>query len=112
LNTYFLHFVVAVGSVRYSEWPCTIAPLFQTTTELRQKYSEYLDQHGYNQSILSTSAFDAIWAAAKALNASIERLQPNETIDQFTYDNNRMTKIFFNSLTNLQFEGASVSYDR
>ena len=83
--------------------------LFQTTSELRRKYSEYLDHHGYEQSLLSTTAFDAIWVAAKTLNASIERLQPNETIDQFSYDNSRMTKIFFDSLTKLQFEGASVS---
>ena len=83
--------------------------LFQTTSELRRKYSEYLDHHGYEQSVLSTGAFDAIWVAAKTLNASIERLQPNETIDQFSYDNSRMTKIFFDSLTKLQFEGASVS---
>ncbi|KAI0240075.1 Gamma-aminobutyric acid type B receptor subunit 1 [Lamellibrachia satsuma] len=84
-----------------------------TTSELRRKYSEYLDHHGYEQSLLSTTAFDAIWVAAKTLNASIERLQPNETIDQFSYDNSRMTKIFFDSLTKLQFEGASghISFD-
>ncbi|KAI0219795.1 Gamma-aminobutyric acid type B receptor subunit 1 [Lamellibrachia satsuma] len=84
-----------------------------TTSELRRKYSEYLDHHGYEQSLLSTTAFDAIWVAAKTLNASMERLQPNETIDQFSYDNSRMTKIFFDSLTKLQFEGASghISFD-
>ncbi|KAI0222008.1 Gamma-aminobutyric acid type B receptor subunit 2 [Lamellibrachia satsuma] len=84
-----------------------------TTSELRRKYSEYLDNHGYEKSVLSTGAFDAIWVAAKTLNASIERLQPNETIDQFSYDNLRMTKIFFDSLTKLQFEGASghISFD-
>ncbi|KAI0230313.1 Gamma-aminobutyric acid type B receptor subunit 2 [Lamellibrachia satsuma] len=84
-----------------------------TTSELRRKYSEYLDHHGYEQSDLFTGAFDAIWVAAKTLNASIERLQPSETIDQFSYDNSRMAKIFFDLLTKLKFEGASghISFD-
>ncbi|KAI0222007.1 hypothetical protein LSAT2_026749 [Lamellibrachia satsuma] len=82
-----------------------------TTNQLRQKFSEYLDHSGYEQSVLSTRAFDAIWVAAKTLNASIERLQPNEAIDQFSYDNSSMTKIFFDSLTKLKFEGASPVRD-
>ena len=92
---------------------CTLRlyiPCFQTTTELRSKYSTYLDNNGYIQSPMKTNGFDAIWAAAKALNASIEHLYPNETLDQFSYGNERMARLLFASLTKLQFEGASVCY--
>ncbi len=82
--------------------------VFQTTTELRQKYSEYLDIHGFEKSHLFANAFDAIWAAAKTLNASLDRLHPNETIDQFSYDNERMARILYDSLLKLKFQGASV----
>ena len=92
---------------------CTLRlniPCFQTTTELRSKYSKYLDINGYKQSPMKTNGFDAIWAAAKALNASIEHLYPNETLDQFSYGNERMARLLFDSLTKLQFEGASVRF--
>ena len=87
-----------------------IGHVFQTPNQLSEKYFEYLDNRGYERSNFSPKAFDAIWTAAKSLTASIDRLQPNETLDQFSYDNEIMTKIFFDSLTRLQFEGASVSY--
>ena len=83
---------------------------FQTTNQLRQRYSDYLDVNGYTQSPLKTNAFDAVWAASKALHASIDGLQPNETLDQFSYDNERMAKLFYDSIKNLQFQGASVRF--
>ena len=82
--------------------------VFQTTTELRHKYSEYLDIHGFAKSQLFANAFDAIWAAAKTINASLDKLHPNETIDQFSYDNERMARLLFDSLLKLKFQGASV----
>ena len=86
--------------------------MFQTTSELRQKYSEYLDRNGIKKSILFANAFDAIWAAAKALNVTANRLHPNETIDQFSYDNERMAKLLYDSLLHIEFQGASVCQRR
>ena len=101
------YFTEVNGSSTYRYPLCHV---FQTPNQLSEKYFDYLATRGYEQSKLSPKAFDAIWTAAKALTASIDRLQPNKTLDHFSYDNERMTKIFFESLTRLQFDGASVSH--
>ena len=85
---------------------------FQTTTELRRKYAKYLTTHGHPRSKLYTNGFDAFWTAAKTLNASTHSLlQINESIEHFSYDNKIMANVMFDSLTKLQFEGASVRHE-
>ena len=53
-------------------------------------------------------SYDAIWAAAIALNSSIARIKP-QTLDQFNYNDTNMSIAFKTSLDELQFMGVSVS---
>ncbi|XP_033631428.1 gamma-aminobutyric acid type B receptor subunit 2-like [Asterias rubens] len=57
-------------------------------------------------------SYDAIWAAAIALNSSIARIKP-QTLDQFNYNDTNMSIAFKTSLDELQFMGVSglVSFD-
>ncbi|XP_038057134.1 gamma-aminobutyric acid type B receptor subunit 2-like [Patiria miniata] len=57
-------------------------------------------------------AYDAVWAAALALNNSIELIKP-KTLDQFFYNETRMTQAICMSLDQLSFMGVSglVSFD-
>ncbi|XP_072040114.1 gamma-aminobutyric acid type B receptor subunit 2-like [Amphiura filiformis] len=60
-----------------------------------------------------TYAYDAVWAAALALNASIADITP-ETLDQFEYATGaNMTEIFRKNLYNVNFLGVSgqVQFD-
>ena len=57
----------------------------------------------------ATYAYDAVWAAALSLNASIADLSPN-TLDQFQYKTGKhMTEIFRKHLDRVNFLGVSVS---
>ena len=99
----------AVATLHCYLFNASIVSIFQTITELRAKYATYLTDHGHDQSKLSTPAFDGIWVAAKALTASIPQLEVNETLDQFTYSNERLMPMVFNAVKTLKFVGATVS---
>ncbi len=59
-----------------------------------------------------TYAYDAVWAAALALNASIADIAP-ETLAQFEYATGaNMTEVFRKNLYNVNFLGVSVSSAR
>ena len=56
-----------------------------------------------------TFAYDAVWAAALALNASIPDIAP-QTLDKFDYNTGgNMTEVFRKHLKNVNFLGVSVS---
>ena len=53
--------------------------------------------------------FDAIWALARALNASQDSLPDNKTLGDFTYEDHKMAEVIFQKLKQQEFFGASVS---
>lgn len=60
--------------------------------------------------IPATNAYDAVWSAALALNATQSRILPL-TFENFTYMDS-ISEIMFNEMTKTNFVGVSVSYVR
>ena len=54
------------------------------------------------------NAFDAVWAAALAINSTINTDLPPET---FTYNNAAFGRHLFDMVTDVQFYGANVSWE-
>ena len=55
--------------------------------------------------------YDAVWTIALALNSSISILEERGLgrLEDFTYDSIEMADMFSEAITNLSFEGISVS---
>ncbi len=52
--------------------------------------------------------YDAVWSLALALNNSIPHLDPGSTLENFTYEDSRMTGIFMEQMYKLDFAGMTV----
>ncbi|CAG0888622.1 unnamed protein product [Cyprideis torosa] len=92
-----------------------------TTAEFGQRLIQRLKERGYAKQIEQNSmpegyqeaplAYDAVWAAALALNKTMEilRLQGRSLVREFDYSNREIAKIIYNSMDSIKFLGVSGS---
>ncbi|ELU12857.1 hypothetical protein CAPTEDRAFT_198653 [Capitella teleta] len=82
-----------------------------TTPELEAKYLEYLTTKNVStaRQALYTSAFDAVWTAALAMNSSLSYLP----LDEFTYGDQTIARRLYNATISSDFYGAGghVAFD-
>lgn len=58
----------------------------------------------------AAAAYDAVWTAALALNATEEQLaETNSSLANFTYNDDTVAEVFYNNCLLVSFNGASVS---
>ncbi|XP_067038730.1 gamma-aminobutyric acid type B receptor subunit 2-like [Acropora muricata] len=86
----------------------------RTPQELYNSYQLRLKESGYSENTFASYGYDAAWACALTLNASIEVLrQQNLTLSDFTYSQANMSKIFVEIMKGISFRGMTgqVKFD-
>ncbi|XP_077867209.1 gamma-aminobutyric acid type B receptor subunit 2-like [Saccoglossus kowalevskii] len=81
---------------------------FNTTKdEFLAEYANISSTLGYQESKYSALAYDAMWAIALALDASIGSLPGNKSLEDFSYEDSDFSSVFVQKMGELQFEGMS-----
>lgn len=87
----------------------------QTPKEFLEELNRRLSwprYHTYTSNNYVSYAYDAIWAIGLMLNRTagiLKETNNSKRIEDFSYKDNEMTKLFFDSLADTDFFGASVS---
>ena len=84
---------------------------FQTAKQLWDSYVSRTRSSDYGlPNSFASFGYDAAWACALTLNASIEALkETNTSLEDFNYNNTRMRKVFSGIMGRVHFHGMSVS---
>jgi len=72
-----------------------------------------LNKSGYPENTFASFGYDAAWACALTLNASIEVLrQQNLLLTEFNYSQANVSKIFVDIMKGISFRGMTVSKEK
>ncbi|ELU05004.1 hypothetical protein CAPTEDRAFT_200436 [Capitella teleta] len=87
-----------------------------TMEELQTMYAQYANEQEYatrGNHTLYELAFDSVWAAALAINKSLEDMPEGLSFENFTYEDRPLANHLFKSLLDVEFIGASgkVAFD-
>jgi len=86
----------------------------KTPQELYDNYQVRLNKSGYPENTFASFGYDAAWACALTLNASIEVLrQQNLLLTEFNYSQANVSKIFVDIMKGISFRGMTgkVKFD-
>ncbi|XP_070577465.1 gamma-aminobutyric acid type B receptor subunit 2-like [Ptychodera flava] len=78
-----------------------------TGDEYKAQYENISSSLGYRESSYHSTAYDAMWAIAIALNQSRQNLPANKTLEDFSYEDSSIADVIAESLDTLEFEGVS-----
>lgn len=97
----------AYNSVHYKIWN------IQNVTQFKQEL-DFIGKSGNVKSDIFLNigyVYDALWTVVLALNSSISLLNDRGLgkLENFTYDSSDMADIFVEAITNVSFQGISVS---
>ncbi|KAK3723819.1 hypothetical protein QZH41_019497, partial [Actinostola sp. cb2023] len=91
----------------------------RTVKALEQEYLRRIQNSSQEANPYASFAYDAVWTAALSLNKSLSKFNNyNETkgmtLNNFTYDNNFMGKMFMQNIKTIKFQGMSgdVIFDK
>ena len=80
-----------------------------TDDPIRYRHNTYTSEHPFG--------YDAAWTIALTLNASIAVLETKifadngtRSLEDYTYDDKEMTKVFFDEMAQISFKGVTVKY--
>lgn len=86
-------------------------PLLQTAAQVNTEYKELAEDKNFSAPNYGHFGYDAMWVAALALHVSQIRMQaqtPPRSLLYFNYNESEMTDVFWQSMLELDFIGATV----